>query len=530
MGRKTYSMISDPTDHVIRKWRELNADLAKHFNRIQSDALHVITSRACLRTAPLFVEAFDFHGDFESLASNDLTHFFWSCEATLCAGLWPEIGKIYADNAHQENGGNFSESYKFFKFDPAQLAARDAVRIASYPTHSEKPDESTSLTAAGCIQQSLNEFDRFQSSHLSSDAKAAVYRDFEFVSVKNDRFLLSQVSLWYDGIPQPLFNNWNKLSSALIKLEKDWDVWTNWYQDRLKGGVPLIKTFELGDPENKQPGRITFPGWEYANAAIVNPKIRELLDLYDPPGAPTPQHEPNFEIGEADEINLGAEKSVNNTDWDRVNELHPILKMLMDNLQAALSGCENSHPALFQSVKIYSGLLNKPINELPFSALAGLGMAMANAEAANKRDINRIAPSLEDNAQTALNSVLDIHGAFIMASAAGRNLVTDAETFARTPQQSKSRSVDIEKLKETLQTADLADDEVVAVIRSAADVDAQGEQPERGTIYANNVVRNITSVVTNGAMASMIGGLMATGVGPLMGLGGRVGSRLLAGF
>ncbi|MDF1793304.1 MAG: hypothetical protein P1U88_15425, partial [Thalassobaculaceae bacterium] len=54
-------------------------------------------------------------------------------------------------------------------------------------------------------------------------------------------------ALWSEAFPESLRVAWDDLSTRLLALNQDWDVWIDWYEDRLAGkrGRRLIEQLEL---------------------------------------------------------------------------------------------------------------------------------------------------------------------------------------------------------------------------------------------------------------------------------------------
>jgi len=82
---------------------------------------------------------------------------------------------------------------------------------------------------------------------------------------------LTHQPLWPNtDMPPDLETQWQDLKTNLLGLDQDWDVWTNWYEDRL-AGKPLNKALELAiinlDPDEY---------WK-KGAGVTNARIRELV-------------------------------------------------------------------------------------------------------------------------------------------------------------------------------------------------------------------------------------------------------------
>lgn len=74
---------------------------------------------------------------------------------------------------------------------------------------------------------------------------------------------------------------WQNLKKYLLGLtDQNWQVWTDWYEDRLNG-MPLIKEIHIGkDPLNDLYGRTTLPDNNWVTPHEVNSKIVHVIEDY----------------------------------------------------------------------------------------------------------------------------------------------------------------------------------------------------------------------------------------------------------
>jgi len=77
-------------------------------------------------------------------------------------------------------------------------------------------------------------------------------------------------TLWHSAAPDWAFNAWARLERSLLDANEAWEVWTDWYEARLKAG-PTDQAIEVA--------RATIPGrtWE-EGPKVVNAQIRRLLE------------------------------------------------------------------------------------------------------------------------------------------------------------------------------------------------------------------------------------------------------------
>lgn len=98
--------------------------------------------------------------------------------------------------------------------------------------------------------------------------------------------VLSSGNLWYSGVPEAIEAQWRSLKKNMLQNpEEHWDVWTDWYEARLRG--------EPGN-EAEEIARIvevTEEEWQ-AGPAVANKKIKDILARFRDP-APEPVREPD---------------------------------------------------------------------------------------------------------------------------------------------------------------------------------------------------------------------------------------------
>ncbi len=80
--------------------------------------------------------------------------------------------------------------------------------------------------------------------------------------------------LWPEGLmPPPLAKHWEILKATLLSRDEDWDIWTTWYEDRLRGAPP--------EPEELAVARVTLPEpmWKLG-PKVVNAEIKTLIQFF----------------------------------------------------------------------------------------------------------------------------------------------------------------------------------------------------------------------------------------------------------
>ncbi len=155
----------------------------------------------------------------------------------------------------------------------------------------------------------------------------------------------------------------------------------------------------------------------------------------------------------------------------------------------------------------------------------GLGVMLENAAAAMKRKIeDRLLPSLEDAAQSALDSLLTLHGPLILATGEGRELQEQADRLRMTREEQLRLRGDAEVLAlELLQSPDLIEPEVAGTVVQAIQAIGEGRFPERGAVFGFATIKNVVIVVLSGAA---LAAFLPAGVA----LAGTLGEVAIAGL
>jgi hypothetical protein len=84
--------------------------------------------------------------------------------------------------------------------------------------------------------------------------------------------------LWLEAQPPMIAELWLEMKRDLLVVGEDWDVWTDWYEARLRGD-PAVEELEIA--------RANIPDeiWKQG-LAVVNAEIKRLVELYSTPTAP----------------------------------------------------------------------------------------------------------------------------------------------------------------------------------------------------------------------------------------------------
>ncbi|MGI9487651.1 MAG: formylglycine-generating enzyme family protein [Geminicoccaceae bacterium] len=190
----------------------------------------------------------------------------------------------------------------------------------------------------------------------------------------------------------------------------------------------------------------------------------------------------------------------------------------MASLQAGLqAGCDrllqaginpNAFGYLIDDIKAYQDAISPPVQEIQFTDVWRLGLLLHDHADAVSRDVDRLRPSLEDEQQAALNSLIGLHGPFILSSEDGRALQALAhENLATRDELGEFQEAAEAFIQAVEDSTDLVTDQVKDLIVAANQGIGQGRFPERHTATARTANQNFLSVV--GKAAAFVGAAAA---------------------
>lgn len=194
--------------------------------------------------------------------------------------------------------------------------------------------------------------------------------------------------------------------------------------------------------------------------------------------------------------------------------MHPDLRELARELVAGLSRGNAPHAVLCGRVAAYVALVDQDLQTIDFRRLYGAGVRLANAAHATEQAISsKDLPALELPERERLDSLLALHGPFILSTAAGAEAMMDEERYRRRPAEERRYRADAVAMAAALQNRpDLIDPDVAEQVLGAAQDIGQGDNPERSTVAGRAMVRNVMISIVSGA----IGSATLIYAGPLM--------------
>ena len=179
-----------------------------------------IGTRTALRVVPLIV-VYVRAQPVERSAAMALP-IFRAIAAPWVAGKWPTQGTAVSAAAARAASAAARAASAYAYVAAAAAAASASARAAS--------DSAYAYVAAAIWAEIRADADALEKG-LQADA-------------------LMRRPLWTDGAPEWAEENWAKLKTDLLALDEDWHVWTDWYDDRLRGADhpdsrSLIEELEL---------------------------------------------------------------------------------------------------------------------------------------------------------------------------------------------------------------------------------------------------------------------------------------------
>jgi hypothetical protein len=247
-----------------------------------------------------------------------------------------------------------------------------------------------------------------------------------------------------------------------------------------------------------------------------------------PPGVPQQGPGPHFVLRDDGLIDFAPPESIDKygNNIGRLRSLHPTLRELARHLGEALSRGNVAHANLNERVQSYLDLVDRDLEEVPFDRLYVEGVRLQNATiAANEKIAEKELPSFDASVRESLESVLALHGTFMMSTSVGLEMISAEERYQRRPEEERELRAATKEFAEELQSrGDIMTANAASFVLKAADEIGAGANRERSTVVATATTKNAAIVVMSGAS---IGALPLVG-GALAGPAGLVGGGLIA--
>lgn len=190
----------------------------------------------------------------------------------------------------------------------------------------------------------------------------------------------------------------------------------------------------------------------------------------------------------------------------RLRKLHPTLRELARQLSAVLASGNAPHVVLARRVDEYSKRIDQPIEMIDFSLLYIEGVRLANAEEAAREEIAKLElPPLAETDRETIQTLLDLHGAFILSTAAGAELIAAEERYQRRPKAEREYRAAAVDFAQSLQNHPaIITPDAAAFVLGAAQQIGEGTNPERSGVVGTSVIQNVAIVLAAGAVIAAL--------------------------
>jgi hypothetical protein len=249
----------------------------------------------------------------------------------------------------------------------------------------------------------------------------------------------------------------------------------------------------------------------------------------DPPELPAQGVGPHFELAEDGVIGFARpdalDRAGNNV--ERLRKLHPPLRELARQLAGDLGTGNIPHSMLAARVEEYSNLIDQELAAVDFTLLYVEGVRLANAaKAADEKITEDELPPLEEEDREKLQTILQLHGTFMLSTTAGSELIAAEHQYQRRPTEEREyREAAIDFASRLQNEPAIIAPNAATFVLGAAEQIGQGVNLERSNVVATSTLQNVAIVITAAAsvaafpiMGSVLAGTEGTIVGGLTAL------------
>jgi hypothetical protein len=172
--------------------------------------------------------------------------------------------------------------------------------------------------------------------------------------------------------------------------------------------------------------------------------------------------------------------------------------------------------------KVYRREIDRDLSAMDFSVLYVEGLRLANADHAAAAEIARgELPPLAEAEREALDTLLQLHGTFMLSTATGAELLAAERAYQRRPsEESKYRAAAIDFAASLQHEPTIIAPDAAAFVLGAAEQIGQGSNPERSDVAGTSTLHNVTVVIAAAAAVAalpVVGALLAGPPGAIAG-------------
>jgi hypothetical protein len=240
------------------------------------------------------------------------------------------------------------------------------------------------------------------------------------------------------------------------------------------------------------------------------------------PEIPAQGFGPHFEIGDDGIITFAPPAALDQqgNNLARLTKMHPSLRELSRVLNSALGKGNVPHSYLLARSEAYHELIDQDIERIDFALLYIAGVRLANAEKAAAGD-NEL-PSLPSPVRETIDSLLQLHGTFMLASVEGIEAIAAEQRYQRTRQEEvEYRAAAVDFARSLQNQPMVVDPKVASTILSAVEEIGKGANPERSGTVATGLMKNVTITFSiAAALGALSTGALASGSASLIAVAG----------
>ena len=235
---------------------------------------------------------------------------------------------------------------------------------------------------------------------------------------------------------------------------------------------------------------------------VIKKKLDSLIA-----NSPTSRIAPAFDFGDDSLLHIISPPDLQNVVNDKY--LLEELKLATDDLKQMLDGT-NEYTSLLKAVVQYeNALLGEQIS---ISSLYARGVRLENAIDATRKDIkSKEVSDFSGDMKGNINSVIKLHGAYIMRQEEGKALIEAASAYLQSPQQTEKVKEAAENLNDSIASdAVLFGEDVKEQVADVVQDIGKGTHPERSNHTATTVFISLTTGLVVSAFEASVPGASLT--------------------
>ncbi|MCB1434881.1 MAG: hypothetical protein KDK75_20820, partial [Alphaproteobacteria bacterium] len=306
---------------------------------------------------------------------------------------------------------------------------------------------------------------------------------------------LAQRPLWLEGEHGRLLDDWESLKKHLRAHRSGWDVWIRWY-DAVLAGKPTPSGEELDIFRVTLDSEEDWKKSPRAINALIRKKEKEIAGR-EPPSIPQDVPGLAWDVDPREGLltpvfhpgDLGTQET------DDLERMRPFLLECANDLCAAIAATSsNSVKAILTNhAARYRSSIDKHASQVSIDEVYYAGVRLRNATEQMRREAeDEGMPREAAQIGEAVNSVLGLHGPFVLATERGRQHDENARRDTRTKAQDVAYKLKAEELAKSIgQSHGLVTEKGKAELIEINAEAGTGPFPERSTAAAEAANSNL---------------------------------------